>query len=90
MKVHKRHRRSVGGDHADNGLDQLIIDGEAMPVLKGMIKQGKTPGVQEGAVRLLARLCSTPEARQEVGLPCLYTVQPVWPRSITLVSTPDA
>lgn len=59
---------ALGGDHADNGLDQLIIDGEAMPVLKGMIKQGKTPGVQEGAVHLLARLCSTPDARQEVEL----------------------
>ena len=70
----KHHVLSVGGDYADNGLDQLIIDGEAMPVLKGMIRQGKTPGVQEGAVRLLARLCSTPEAREEVGFCCLHVV----------------
>lgn len=58
---------SAGGDFADNGLDQLIIDGEAMPVLKDMIREGKTPGVREGAVRLLTRLCSTPEAREHVG-----------------------
>ncbi len=57
----------TGGEYADNGLDQLIIDGEAMPVLKEMIKGGKTPGVQEGAVRLLTRLCSTPEAREQVS-----------------------
>ncbi len=65
-KVHKLHVYAVGGDYADNGVDQLIIDGEAMPVLKALIREGKTPGVREGAVRLLTRLCSTPEARQEV------------------------
>lgn len=64
--MHKLHVYAVGGDYADNGVDQLIIDGEAMPVLKALIKEGKTPGVREGAVRLLTRLCSTPEARQEV------------------------
>ncbi|DBB14617.1 hypothetical protein WJX82_001687 [Trebouxia sp. C0006] len=56
---------ALGGDYADNGVDQLIIDGEAMPVLKALIREGKTPGVREGAVRLLTRLCTTPEARQE-------------------------
>lgn len=65
-KMHKLHVYVVGGDYADNGVDQLIIDGEAMPVLKALIKEGKSPGVGEGAVRLLTRLCSTPEARQEV------------------------
>ncbi len=64
--MHKVHVYAVGGDYADNGVDQLIIDGEAMPVLKALIKEGKTPGVREGAVRLLTRLCTTLEARQEV------------------------
>ncbi len=65
-RMHKVHVYAVGGDYADNGVDQLIIDGEAMPVLKALIKEGKTPGVCEGAVRLLTRLCTTLEARQEV------------------------
>ena len=81
-KMHKLHVYVVGGDYADNGVDQLIIDGEAMPVLKALIKEGKSPGVGEGAVRLLTRLCSTPEARQEVrsaSLPhnVFHTVLPV-------------
>ena len=57
----------TGGDSVDNGVDQLIIDGEAMPVLKDLIRGGRTPGVQEGAVRLLTRLCSTPDAREHVS-----------------------
>ncbi len=65
-RMHKVPVYAVGGDYADNGVDQLIIDGEAMPVLKALIREGKTPGVREGAVRLLTRLCTTPEARQEV------------------------
>jgi len=86
--MHKLHVYAVGGDYADNGVDQLIIDGEAMPVLKALIKEGKTPGVCEGAVRLLTRLCSTPEARQEVAQPssphnlCLDCLASVVPRDI--------
>ena len=57
----------TGGDCVDNGVDQLIIDGEAMPVLKDLIRGGRTPEVQEGAVRLLTRLCSTPDAREHVS-----------------------
>ena len=49
-------------------MEQLIIEGEAMPVLKDLIREGRSPGVQEGAVRLLTRLCSTPEAREHVSL----------------------
>ena len=37
-----------------------------MPVLKDLILEGRTTGVQEGAVRLLTRLCTTPEAREHV------------------------
>ena len=58
----------TGGDSVDNGVDQLIIDGEAIPVLKDLIQEGRSPGVQEGAVRLLTRLCSTPDARQHVSI----------------------
>ena len=56
----------TGGEHKDNGLEQLIIQGEAFPVLRALILKGKSAGVQEGAVRLLARLCSTPAAREQV------------------------
>ena len=56
----------AGGEHKDNGLEQLIIQGEAFPVLRALIMKGKSAGVQEGAVRLLARLSSTPEAREQV------------------------
>ena len=74
-KLQKLHVYAIGGDYADNGVDQLIIDGEAMPVLKVLIREGKTPGVREGAVRLLTRLCTTPEARQEVrSASSLYNV----------------
>ena len=70
--------RCAGGDVADNGVDQLIIDGAAMPVLKDMIQEGRSAGVQEGAVRLLTRLCSTPDAREQVSLCDLHTtVKPV-------------
>ena len=57
----------TGGEHKDNGLEQLIIQGEAFPVLRALILKGKSASVQEGAVRLLARLCSTPEAREQVS-----------------------
>ena len=81
--MHKLHVYAVGGDYADNGVDQLIIDGEAMPVLKALIREGKTPGVREGSVRLLTRLCSTPEARQEVrSASSPYTLCSVSPASV--------
>ena len=57
----------AGGDFADNGLDQLTIEGEAMSVVKALIQQGQSLEVQEGAMRLLARLCSVPEARQQAS-----------------------
>ena len=70
--------RCAGGDVADSGVDQLIIDGAAMPVLKDMIQEGRSAGVQEGAVRLLTRLCSTPDAREQVSLCDLHTtVKPI-------------
>ena len=37
-------------------------------MLKDLIRQGRTPGVQEGAARLLTRLCTTPEAREHVSI----------------------
>ena len=57
-------------------MEQLIIDGEAMPVLKDLIQEGRSPGIQEGAVRLLTRLCSTPEAREHVSFCSLVTQRP--------------
>lgn len=47
-----------------------------MPVLKDLILEGRSAGVQEGAVRLLTRLCSTPDAREQVSLHDLHTWQP--------------
>lgn len=47
-----------------------------MPILKDLILEGRSAGVQEGAVRLLTRLCSTPDAREQVSPHDLYTWQP--------------
>ena len=63
---HWHHAFGIAGDRSDNGLDQLIIQGEAMSVLKSLITGGKSVDVQLGSSRLMAKLCSTPEAREQV------------------------
>lgn len=57
----------AGGEFSDNGLDQLLIEGEAIAAMKRLLQQSKDLGMQEGAVRLLVRLCSTPESRSEAS-----------------------
>lgn len=73
----------AGGEFSDNGLDQLLIEGEAISAMKKMLQQTRDLDMQEGAVKLLVRLCSTADSRTEVaaGLPpcmtqpCLYCLQ---------------
>ena len=58
----------AGGEFSDNGLDQLLIEGEAITAMKKMLQQTRDLGMQEGAVKLLVRLCSTADSRTEVSI----------------------